>query len=279
LVQHLGKAHFAAGRYDEAASCVERALQRRSMSGSDPSLVASSQIALDEARRRTRHASTRQRSAWHPLRAVRYQRPVTPSASSEFTGTRDTSSGSPCPRTTPEYHGCDDPPLPLPSAGERGHRALRPRDRNERHRPAPGASWASPIDRLPPAPKRTPGAVGASLANPLANDTPAPDAGHDQGVCAPQAWRWDHTAMPLSEAKAHVSDLWRNRQQPADRRSTPLPGPSRQCRRGDLNLPNRSGRERHEAASMAAELQLYPTAGLNLPLAAARHPALPLASR
>ena len=53
LVQHLGKAHFAAGHYDEAASCFERALQRRSISGADPSLVASSQIALDEARRRT----------------------------------------------------------------------------------------------------------------------------------------------------------------------------------------------------------------------------------
>ena len=56
LVQHLGKAHFAAGRYDDATSCFERALQLRSTTGSDPTLIASSQIALDEARRRSRGA-------------------------------------------------------------------------------------------------------------------------------------------------------------------------------------------------------------------------------
>ena len=53
LIQHLGKAHFAAGHYDAAASCFERALRLRSASaGADPCLVASSRIALDEARRR-----------------------------------------------------------------------------------------------------------------------------------------------------------------------------------------------------------------------------------
>jgi tetratricopeptide (TPR) repeat protein len=58
LVQHLGKAHFAANHYDEAASCFERALQLRSTADADSSLVASSRIALDEARRRALLART-----------------------------------------------------------------------------------------------------------------------------------------------------------------------------------------------------------------------------
>jgi tetratricopeptide (TPR) repeat protein len=60
LIQHLGKAHFAADHYDEAASCFERALRLRSASGADPSLVASSRIALDEARRRAGLARARE---------------------------------------------------------------------------------------------------------------------------------------------------------------------------------------------------------------------------
>lgn len=52
LMQHLGKAHFAAGHFEAAASCFERAVQMRSMVGADPSLVGSSQLALDETRRR-----------------------------------------------------------------------------------------------------------------------------------------------------------------------------------------------------------------------------------
>ena len=66
LVQHLGKAHFAAGHYDEAASCFERALRLRSTAGSDPSLLASSQIALDEARRRTRVTQAHENDPRHP---------------------------------------------------------------------------------------------------------------------------------------------------------------------------------------------------------------------
>jgi tetratricopeptide (TPR) repeat protein len=50
LIQHLGKAQFAANHYDEAASCFERALQLRSASGADPSLVAC------RGSRSTRHA-------------------------------------------------------------------------------------------------------------------------------------------------------------------------------------------------------------------------------
>jgi hypothetical protein len=63
--------------------------------------------------------------------------------------------------------------------------------------------------------------------------------------------------MPLGKAKAQVSDSRRNRQQPTDRRSTPLPGLSRQCRRGDLNLPGLLGSERHDAAYLDAELHFY----------------------
>ena len=66
LVQHLGKARFAAGHYDEAASCFERALRLRSTAGSDPSLLASSQIALDEARRRTRVTQAHENDPRHP---------------------------------------------------------------------------------------------------------------------------------------------------------------------------------------------------------------------
>ena len=114
------------------------------------------------------------------------------------------------------------------------------------HGPHPTPHGAAPFDRL-----RLYHWHGGrhALANPLANDTPAPDVRPDQEVCAPQPWRWDHTAIPHHEEKAQVSDLRRDRRPPKDRHSTPLPGVLRSCRRGDLNLPSQvrwHGRERQE---------------------------------
>jgi tetratricopeptide (TPR) repeat protein len=50
LVQHLGKAYFAAGDYRSAVVCFERALTLRTADGVDSSLVESSRMALQRAR-------------------------------------------------------------------------------------------------------------------------------------------------------------------------------------------------------------------------------------
>jgi Flp pilus assembly protein TadD len=50
LVQHLGKAHFAAEDYRSAVACFERALTLRHAAGADGSLVESSRVALERAR-------------------------------------------------------------------------------------------------------------------------------------------------------------------------------------------------------------------------------------
>ena len=49
LVQHLGKACFAAEDYPEAAACFERALGLREAGDADSSLVESSRFALERA--------------------------------------------------------------------------------------------------------------------------------------------------------------------------------------------------------------------------------------
>ena len=46
LVQHLGKAHFAAGELGSALTCFQRALDLRLAAGADRSLVESSRAAL-----------------------------------------------------------------------------------------------------------------------------------------------------------------------------------------------------------------------------------------
>ena len=46
LVQHLGKAHFAAGEFESALTCFQRALDLRLAAGADRSLVESSRAAL-----------------------------------------------------------------------------------------------------------------------------------------------------------------------------------------------------------------------------------------
>ena len=46
LVQHLGKAHFAAGEYEPATACFQRALDLRLAAGAEPALVESSRAAL-----------------------------------------------------------------------------------------------------------------------------------------------------------------------------------------------------------------------------------------
>lgn len=50
LMQHLGKAYFAAEEYASAVNCFERALSLRTAAGADPSLVESSRSALERAR-------------------------------------------------------------------------------------------------------------------------------------------------------------------------------------------------------------------------------------
>jgi tetratricopeptide (TPR) repeat protein len=50
LMQHLGKAHFAAGEYESAATCFEQALTLRTAAGAERSLVESSRAALQRAR-------------------------------------------------------------------------------------------------------------------------------------------------------------------------------------------------------------------------------------
>jgi tetratricopeptide (TPR) repeat protein len=51
LVQHLGKAYFAAEDYTSAATCFARALTLRQAGGADSSLVESSRIAHERADR------------------------------------------------------------------------------------------------------------------------------------------------------------------------------------------------------------------------------------
>jgi Flp pilus assembly protein TadD len=55
LVQHLGKAYFAAGDYSSAVSCFQRALTLRAEAGADSSLVESSRMALERARQLAPH--------------------------------------------------------------------------------------------------------------------------------------------------------------------------------------------------------------------------------
>jgi tetratricopeptide (TPR) repeat protein len=50
LVQHLGKAYFAAREYESAVTCFERALDLRLAAGADRRLVESSRAALQRAR-------------------------------------------------------------------------------------------------------------------------------------------------------------------------------------------------------------------------------------
>jgi tetratricopeptide (TPR) repeat protein len=50
LVQHLGKAHFAAGDYASATTWFERALALRTAAGADRALIESSRTALQRAR-------------------------------------------------------------------------------------------------------------------------------------------------------------------------------------------------------------------------------------
>jgi tetratricopeptide (TPR) repeat protein len=50
LIQHLGKAYFAAADYSSAATCFERALTLREAGGADSPLVESSRTALERAR-------------------------------------------------------------------------------------------------------------------------------------------------------------------------------------------------------------------------------------
>ena len=50
LVQHLGKAHFAAGQYASAVTCFQRALNLRAAAGAERSFVESSRAALRRAR-------------------------------------------------------------------------------------------------------------------------------------------------------------------------------------------------------------------------------------
>jgi tetratricopeptide (TPR) repeat protein len=57
LVQHLGKAYFAAEDYPSAATCFERALTLREAAGADPSLVESSRTALERARELARESA------------------------------------------------------------------------------------------------------------------------------------------------------------------------------------------------------------------------------
>lgn len=47
--QHLGKAYFVAGRFEEARSEFSRALDLRLRAGADPDLIASSRLARDRA--------------------------------------------------------------------------------------------------------------------------------------------------------------------------------------------------------------------------------------
>jgi tetratricopeptide (TPR) repeat protein len=54
LVQHLGKAHLAAGEYTPATTCFERALSLRTAARADSSLIASSRAALARARQLAR---------------------------------------------------------------------------------------------------------------------------------------------------------------------------------------------------------------------------------
>ena len=51
LVQHLGKAYFAAEDYVSTVNCFERALDVRTAAGADPSLVESSRRALQQRAR------------------------------------------------------------------------------------------------------------------------------------------------------------------------------------------------------------------------------------
>ena len=57
LVQHLGKAYFAAEDYPSAARCFERALTLREAACADPSLVESSRTALERARELARESA------------------------------------------------------------------------------------------------------------------------------------------------------------------------------------------------------------------------------
>jgi tetratricopeptide (TPR) repeat protein len=50
LMQHLGKAYFAADEYASAVDCFERALSLRTAAGADRALVESSRSALQRAR-------------------------------------------------------------------------------------------------------------------------------------------------------------------------------------------------------------------------------------
>jgi tetratricopeptide (TPR) repeat protein len=63
LVQHLGKAYFAAEDYTSAATCFERALALREAGGADSSLVESSRTALERA---SQLAARRDASNPHP---------------------------------------------------------------------------------------------------------------------------------------------------------------------------------------------------------------------
>ena len=134
-------------------------------------------------------------------------------------GTSHRSSGSSRPRTTSETRRSRDPRSPSATASTRfglgtcafararpGRstappsmlsvpRASNPAAADHGH---PTPHGVAPFDRLRP--HHWHGGRHA-LANPLANDTAAPDVRPDQEVCAAQPWRWDHPRNRSREEK------------------------------------------------------------------------------
>ena len=82
LVQHLGKAYFAAEDYVSAGNCFERALNLRTAAGADQALVESSRQSAPNARRSSLDATLS--STRSPGRSPRGSRPMKASSTRRF---------------------------------------------------------------------------------------------------------------------------------------------------------------------------------------------------